>query len=224
MYADHMYADHIEDAVLAEAEAEAMQRPSNSAMWDDRLYTTHAPVMSWAELGDDLVAESNYLCALKILEAANREGEDDVIDASIHDWLVNRLRQIFVRVRDETGEFTPAWLEAVGIALFLRQGNPVLDDDDLSERESEAFEEELDDAIKHVEFHGEDADALDQQLRELTAERYREQSGWNEVDWKQVSAIYERVRDEHYEKLADEYLPYEHVESVPIDKEQLPQI
>lgn len=162
-----MKAEDIDNGTLEEAEREAREsRPSNSAMWDDRLYLTHFPVLSWAERGDDILSESNYLMALELLKGAEvhdervrvpgndeRAGDiddSDVIDATISDWLVGSLRQIFVRSRavvDDT--FTGAWKEAVSIASAL-QSYPVLDDSDFSEREWKAFETDADNALEHA--------------------------------------------------------------------------
>lgn len=137
----------IDEDTLARAEREAMERPSNSAMWDERLYNTHAPVMSWAERGDDIAEESNYRSALRIItETAGKDVDDHVIDATISDWLVGSLRQIFVQVRDADGSFTPAWREAVNIALGL-QDYPLVDDADYSDREHAEYERQYADAI-----------------------------------------------------------------------------
>lgn len=140
-------ADDISDEDLAQAEKEAFARPSDASFWDERMYDTHAPVMSWADRGDDLLEASNFHAALAILTDADT-GEDDphVFDASVSHWLVGSLQQIWVRARDDSGAFTPAWRTAVAIAFALQE-YPVLDESDLSERESEAFDTQFDDAL-----------------------------------------------------------------------------
>jgi hypothetical protein len=146
-----MNANELTDEDLIDAESEAMQRPSNSAMWDDRLYVTHVPVMSWAERGDDILSESNYLTALDMLRgAADIDSDEHVIDATISDWLVGSLRQIFVQTRTDDGAFTPAFREAVAIAYALRD-YPVLDESDYSEREFEEFERQFADALNDAQ-------------------------------------------------------------------------
>ncbi|HEY3503713.1 MAG TPA: hypothetical protein VGN37_13130 [Actinocatenispora sp.] len=117
---------------IQRAERQALNRPSPSAMWDGRLYTTHGVTFSWAERGDDLIAESNYLSALRLIGlAAGDTADEDVVDATICDWLVGSLRQIFVRIRDERGAYTPAFCEAVRLALHARD-HVLIDEQDHS--------------------------------------------------------------------------------------------
>jgi hypothetical protein len=114
---------------LAKAAEEALTRPSNSAMWDDRLYSTHGPVIGWAERGDDLVEESNYLMALDRLRAAADDGREDtevsdehVIDATIRDWLVGSLRQVFVQVYETPEECSQEDCDEPAEWMVLRSG------------------------------------------------------------------------------------------------------
>lgn len=98
--------DYADDETCARyAAALLSSRPHPSSMRDERLYASHAPALNWAERGDDLLAESNYECVLAELEGMAARNDttvepDDVIDATISDWLVGSLRQIFVRVAD----------------------------------------------------------------------------------------------------------------------------
>ncbi|MDX3525095.1 hypothetical protein P1P75_01175 [Streptomyces sp. ID05-39B] len=93
---------------LEKAAAEALERPSNSAFWDDRLFTTHGAVLHWAERGDDILAESNYLTALDLIRAAADDGRPDtevsdehVIDGTSSHWAVGSLRTIYVQVYED---------------------------------------------------------------------------------------------------------------------------
>lgn len=76
-----------------------LERPSDAAFWDDRLYTSHGPIYAWAERGDDILSESNYRTILAhLIGAAGEDSEEHVIDASVKHWAVGSLRQIFVQV------------------------------------------------------------------------------------------------------------------------------
>ena len=203
------HADYIDDELLAQAEREAMVRPSNSAMWDDRLYTTHAPVMSWAERGDDILAESNYLSALDALNGAaawtDREDQDDVIDATIS----GSLRQLFIRVRDDAGAFTPTWREAVRIGLAL-QDYPVLDESDYSEREWKRYEDDMSEALnstqcQYDEDTTEQTDAILERFWTLVQNGETETRADEGADWDAVADLYRQARDAHFLPLAHEH-------------------
>lgn len=218
----HYTSDELSIEQLQQAEREALTRPSNSAMWDDRLYGTHAPVISWAERGDDLLAESNYLCVLEHLQAVavwedrdNQETADEyVIDATISDWLVGSLRQVFVQVRDEDGAYTHVFREAVAIALELRDCYPVFNESDYSEREWAAYEVALEDAIdsaaaklaldRYVDSDAElydtdDSEELQGRIKERTYELVSDLGQWcrsEEVDYDEVIELYRQARAE----------------------------
>lgn len=133
---------------LEKAAREALTQPSHSAMWDDRLYRTHGPVVSWCPQGDDLLSLSNFVRIGEDLTGlAGEEDDGDVFEANVGHWLVGSLAQLWVRVRDESGEFTPAFCEAVAIAQAL-DAYPVYDEDDYSRREWEAFEETVWEALE----------------------------------------------------------------------------
>ncbi|MFI5863544.1 hypothetical protein [Streptomyces sp. NPDC051546] len=108
--------------ILEKAAREALERPSNASFWDDRLFTTHGAVFHWAERGDDLLEESNYLTALDLIKAAADDGRPDtevsdehVIDGTSSHWAVGSLRTIYVQVYvDETPEC--AWEDCDGEA------------------------------------------------------------------------------------------------------------
>lgn len=241
--------NHDED-VLKEYANKAFERPSNAFFWDERCYTTHVPVMGWAERGDDILEESNYHSALKRIEEA-AEDESHWWDGTASDWLVGSLRQIWIQVyeggcpegcegpEEFTHEefcahdpenrycrmwckhecdgscsgtertFTAAFREAVSIAESLHT-DPILDESDYSERESEAFEKALTDAIESAQRdYWEDSD----QESEGIAERYREddyathRNQWchpDDVDYKVVAEEYAESRDAYFTERAQE--------------------
>ena len=186
---------------LERVAVEALKRPSNAAFWDERMYETHGCTMSWADRGDDLLEESNYLTALaEIQGAAGDDADEHVFDASVSHWLVGSLRQLFVQVRDEAGDFTPAWIEAVKIGLYLKEDYPVLDESDYSEREYAAYEKNLDDAINHVQDDDDsNVDAITEYAYEH--EHFADLYGYDGnggVDWDDVETAWYAAREAFY--------------------------
>jgi hypothetical protein len=182
------------DEQLAEAAKECLTQPPHSAWWDDKLYDTFGSVMSWAERGDDILSESNYKTAVRLLEAINSE---DVMDISASHWLVGSLRQLFVRVRDDEDNYTPVFIEAVRIAYGLKD-YPVLDEDDYSERESEAFEKTLDMAINDAARDFDDEDELTDRIKERVreCEDLRNQCCHpDDISWEMIKAMYIEERN-----------------------------
>lgn len=93
---------------LEEIAQAVLERPSDAMFWDDRLFTTHGAVLHWAERGDDLVEESNYLTALELIRGAADDGRYDtevsdahVIDGTSSHWLVGSVRTIYVQVYED---------------------------------------------------------------------------------------------------------------------------
>ncbi|GAA0946009.1 hypothetical protein [Actinocorallia libanotica] len=90
---------HLDSEYLEKAAREALTRPRDAAFWDERLFTTHGATFSWAERGDDLLEESNYLTALEEIQGAAGDAADEhVIDSSARHFACGSLRQIFVQV------------------------------------------------------------------------------------------------------------------------------
>ncbi|AKY03528.1 hypothetical protein SEA_DANZINA_73 [Streptomyces phage Danzina] len=81
----------------------ALERPSDAAFWDDRCYTTHAPVIGWADRGDDILEESNYHSAKALIEGAATEDEH-VFEGSAGHWLVGSISQVWVQVYETRPE------------------------------------------------------------------------------------------------------------------------
>lgn len=209
-------AEDITDEIMERAEREAMKRPS-SASFDEPLYVTHAPTLAWAERGDDILDESNYLMGLDLIEAAATEGteettSEDVIDANIRHWLVGSLRQIFVRVRTEDGAFTSAWREACRIAMTLRD-YPILDEEDFSEREYAEYERQIDDAMNdakraYADFEQSEVPAIAEAAYTLIregAEDYCHGDSGSDADYEAVERVYRLARDTYFTKQAEEW-------------------
>lgn len=113
------------DEELAKAAAEALERPSDAAFWGEGMYTTHGPVISWADRSDDLLAESNFKMVREYLQGvaaatehydadccwdgeskkgyatAHQPHDGDVFDASVSHWAVGSMQQVWVRVYEE---------------------------------------------------------------------------------------------------------------------------
>ncbi|WLW38620.1 hypothetical protein [Streptomyces phage Verabelle] len=191
------------DTLIEYAES-GLERPSDAAFWDDRLYTTHAPVIGWAERGDDILEESNYLSTLELVQGA-AESEDHWIDATVGHWLVGSLRQLFVQVyEDETREdFTQAFIEAVEIAEGLKD-YPVVDESDYSDREWKRYEENLSEALDQAQREFDlDTDEEAQAIRDAFYEVSGDRLPWDgaDVSWDAVEELYREVRDEFFTAL-----------------------
>ncbi|QFG10537.1 hypothetical protein SEA_URZA_74 [Streptomyces phage Urza] len=83
--------------VLREYAEEGLKRPSDAAFWDERCYTTHIPVIGWADRGDDILEESNFHAARDLIEGA-AEDDEHWFQGSAGHWLVGNLEQIWVQV------------------------------------------------------------------------------------------------------------------------------
>ncbi|AWY07639.1 hypothetical protein SEA_YOSIF_75 [Streptomyces phage Yosif] len=193
---------------LTEYAEKALERPSDAAFWDERCYSTHVPVIGWAERGDDILEESNYLSALELLTGA-AEDESHVFDGSSGHWLVGSLRQVWVQVYEEDGEtFTAAFREAVEIQEALH-GYPVLDESDYSEREWKRYEENLSEALDDAQRgYEDDTDEQAQAIRDRFYEVVGERLEWDgpDVSWYGVEELYGEVRDEWFTELGYEHL------------------
>ncbi|QYW07916.1 hypothetical protein SEA_REDBEAR_70 [Streptomyces phage RedBear] len=88
---------------LVEYAENALERPSDAAFWDDRCYTTHVPVIGWADRGDDILEESNFHSAKSLIEGAATE-EEHVFEGSAGHWLVGSLTQVWVQVYETRPE------------------------------------------------------------------------------------------------------------------------
>jgi hypothetical protein len=194
----------IDIETLAEWAEKALTRPSDAAFWDERLYETHGSTLTWAERGDDILEESNYLSALEIVQGA-AESEDDVIDATCGHWLVGSLRQLFVRVYEDDGvTFTAAWKAIVEIGEGL-ESYPIVDESDYSEREWKLYEENLSEAIDQAQRDYDlDSDAEAQELRDRLYEVAGDRLPWDgaDVSWNAVEELYAELRDEYFEAKA----------------------
>jgi len=215
-----MYGNDLDDETLERAAEECLTRPSDASFWDERLYTTHGAVLSWAERGDDILAESNYLCVLEELRGVavhddswvgGGDGQDDpddyVIDGTCSHWLVGSLRVIYVRVRGDDGEFTQVFRAATEIALSLKHDYPVFDESDFSEREWEAYEKAVGEAVDsaasdHVDDSDEDVAAIKSRL--WTTDGALPDYDGPDVDWDAVAEAYDEIRDEHFAERAHE--------------------
>ncbi|MFE1842057.1 hypothetical protein [Streptomyces sp. NPDC059515] len=117
----------LDDETLEQIAQQILTEPSNAYFWDDRLFNTHGAVLSWAEYGDSILDESNYLSALDLIRAAADDGRNDteisdkhVIDGTSRHWAVGSLRTIYVQVREdyEPCDFTGC----TGDAKWWREG------------------------------------------------------------------------------------------------------
>lgn len=222
---------------LEKAAREALEQPSNASFWDDRLFTTHGAVFHWAERGDDLLEESNYLTALDRIKAAADDGRPDtevsdeqVIDGSSSHWAYGSLRTIYVQVYEEAEcpgghdgedyvleggnpycdgacvterEFTAAFVEATELALSLKD-YPILDDSDYSEREWEAFQEAMKEAVEQAQREYTLVDTSDQD-DEIAQRFYEDESTTHRNQWCRADDVSWTVVEEEYREARDAY-------------------
>ncbi|WMI34798.1 hypothetical protein SEA_MARAV_76 [Streptomyces phage Marav] len=232
---------------LNEIAEQCLERPSDAMFWDDRLFTTHGAMFHWAELGDDLLEESNYLSALELIKgAAGDDADEHVIDGTSRHFACGSLRTIYVQVyesyedyececeptweheeecaHDEDDfycqlycriecdgeeclpeqEFTAAFKEAAEILVGLRD-YPIVDESDYSEREWNAYEETLKEAVEHAQGEyvlldsDEEAEAIARRFYEDEDNAHRQ--SWcraEEVDWEVVAEEYAEARDAYF--------------------------
>lgn len=131
----------VSDAEMLHYAKKALEYPDNYA-GDGILYVTHGATLM-RHRDSDVLQESNYAVALRVLKAVRDTGTDDltpdVYEQRASHWAVGWVDTIGVRVYDAAGEFTPAWREACTLRGSL-EDYPVLDDEDYSERERDAVE------------------------------------------------------------------------------------
>lgn len=203
----HYTANDLDTDTLAKAANEALTRPDSTAVWDDRLWRTHGCMHSWADRGDDLIAESNHHVMLAQLRTVERPDEDDVVDTSFHHWLVGSMTHIFVRIYNDTDEdgdpiiesgYTPAFRVAVACALSISE-YPLLDESDYSERESKAQDALIEDALSWAS-RGDDTPEQIQEITNIFWDLLRDSS--DEVSWEGVVEMYTQARDQFFAQRA----------------------
>jgi antitoxin component of RelBE/YafQ-DinJ toxin-antitoxin module len=103
--------------------------------WRDERFGKTVAVIIGGEVGDPM-AESNLQVASEIL----KDWIGDVDEADVFEATVGRsgrtwLRTLAVKVYDDNGDFTPAWIRAVDGIMAPLENYPILDEDDYYERE-----------------------------------------------------------------------------------------
>lgn len=155
-----MTSSTISDETLAEYAELALRRPENYLRLNDYgQYETHAPTFRHVPNADDLVGESNYEAFIEILNGIDAQDDFEVLGEK--DWAFGQTWVVYVRVRDDDGQFTAAWREAVRCLLYIRDDYPILDESDLSEREWKAFEDAYDETYDRLAREYDDLDDED---------------------------------------------------------------
>ncbi|QAY17273.1 hypothetical protein SEA_BOVELY_70 [Streptomyces phage Bovely] len=108
---------------LVEYADNALVRPSDASFWDERCYTTHVPVIGWADRGDDILEESNYHAAKSLIEGA-AEDPEHWFEGSASHWLVGSLEQVWVQVYETRPECNTIGCEEESeeLATYTRTG------------------------------------------------------------------------------------------------------
>lgn len=193
---------------LALAAKDALAMPDNASFADERLYETHAPVIGWAPGSDDLRARSNYEQILQYLSDVAGERDQDVLEISARHWAAGRVREVFVRVQDEHGHFTTAWVHAVAIALYL-QDHRVFDEQHLDDLQRTEWQVAVKDEMPWAASDWED-DVHHEMLVTLAIGDL--ELAWAEVGFDQIpdhlalKTAYRHARDTFYTDLGRDYL------------------
>ncbi|MFB8351015.1 hypothetical protein [Streptomyces niveus] len=107
--------------------------------------------------------------------------------------------------------YTPAFVEAVKLALYLKGDGAILDDSDYSERENEAFEAAMKEAVEQAQREYTLVDTVEED--EAIAQRFylddstTHRNQWchpEDVSWETVAEEYGAARDAYFEELATE--------------------
>ncbi|ATI18776.1 hypothetical protein SEA_DAUDAU_75 [Streptomyces phage Daudau] len=141
------------------------------------------------------------------------EHEDDCEqdEYSVYCQLYCRIECDGEQCLPEQEEFTPAFIEATKLALYLKEGGAILDDSDYCEREWEAFEKALKEAVENAQREYtlvdscEDDDAIAQRFYEDESTTHRNQwSCPDDVSWEIVEEEYREARDAYFLEKATE--------------------
>lgn len=134
-----------DDATILQFAEEALERPSDSVWYDDRLWNTHTFMFASAPDSNDLVSQSNYRTLLRDLHAAYPR---QITASGFGHWTYSHYDALLVQVVYSNGEITPGFAEAVEIALYLRDEYPLWDDNDHSELEMWIWTTAITDAVE----------------------------------------------------------------------------
>ena len=178
------------DAIISAA-IDALTRPSDSAWYDEEMFTTHTLMFSTPDpkLTDDyMVDASNHETVGRDLSAEYPRAVDT--GATFGHWTYSRFIAIKVRVIDSKGNIHPAFVDAYAIALKLRDDYPLWDDEDYSERQWQLWQSTVAEAISDAKrdddeypyrAHGAYADMVTEYLNENYGSGYWEE-GWIDPD------------------------------------------
>lgn len=120
---------------LLETAEEALERPGDSAWFDEELWNTHTLVLATPDISltDDYLADwSNYRSILRDLQD---EFPDDVEDAEFGHWTYSKFKAVKIRVVD-AGWVTDAFVKLFEILEDLKD-TVLYDEDDFYELEEE---------------------------------------------------------------------------------------
>jgi hypothetical protein len=133
-------SDLVDDETLLDYARDVLEMPSDSMWWNSDMFSTHSYVFATPDpdLTDEYLMDySNYCVAYDLLSA---EFPDDVEEGSFGHWTYSRFVCIKIRVIDDEGVITPAFIRAVELVEGLRD-YPLLDDSDYLEREQKLNDE-----------------------------------------------------------------------------------
>ena len=165
----------LSDDEIIEQAKDALTAPSDSWWYDDELFKTHTMMFATPDIkltDDYLIGWSNYVSILRDME---KHYPDDVSAETFGHWTYSTFACIKVRVLDDDGYITAAFVEAVEIAEHLASVYPAWDEEHWMGLEGEAEDE-------HVAMFARDNDISMDVLQDVMYENvcyYHLNDGWD---------------------------------------------
>jgi len=162
------------DKIIEQAK-DALTVPSDSMWHDDELFSTHTMMFATPDIkltDEYLMGWSNYI---RILEDLTEHYPNDVSGETFGHWTYSTFACIKVRVLDDDGYITAAFVEAAEIVENLASVYPVWDEDHWMVLEGDAED-------KHVEMFAKDNDISMDALADVMNKNecyYHLNDGWD---------------------------------------------
>jgi hypothetical protein len=181
----------LSDDKIIELAKEGLTVPSDSWWHDEELFKTHTMMFAVPDikLTDEYLMDwSNYI---KILESLAEHYPNDVSAETFGHWTYSTFACIKVRVLDDDGYITAAFVEAVEIAEHLASVYPAWDEDHWMALENDAEEEYV---ARFAEGNGVTMDALSYVMHENEC-YYHLNDGWDMPEDELLALVREREQE-----------------------------
>jgi hypothetical protein len=178
------------DKIIEQAK-DALTMPSDSMWHDDELFSTHTMMFATPDIkltDEYLMGWSNYI---KILEGLAEHYPNDVSAETFGHWTYSTFACIKVRVLDDDGYITAAFIEAVEIEEWLTSVYPAWDEDHWVSLENDAEEEHV---AMFAKYNGITMDALSHVMHENEC-YYHLNEGWDMPEDELLALVREREQE-----------------------------